>query len=421
MRERVISWAGAWLVLLSAAALAQTEGSASDAPPVPARVRLVLRGLVEREGRLVSADARAVVLEDDLGRRRETPISDTLALVRLEPEGAGPLRTLRLRLVPEGAGRESGVLTLVDGQRFAGRPGRAPDHQTDILVWRHSGLGTLSIPAERVAGFSMPGFAPIDQFLGAQAPAQDLVVLTNGDRLEGFFEWVGVTARVESAGGPVPVDPALLERVVFANPREASAGGRACLSDGTVVATAGASFTESGRLSLELASGKTLALRWEELRGLVTEASRVVALSSLDVAAQRAIEGEERFHTPPIAARHPKPPPAGGAPSGPPALGAMDLVLDGPMEVEWALPARAKRIAGRVALAPEALAWGDCEVVIEAGAGEPWRVRLNSARPTEPFNLEASGAVLRVRIESGERGPIDDRVLLQSVLIETVE
>jgi len=395
---------------LGASALAQTapSGSAEDLSGV--RVALVLEGLQEREGQLVSADSRAVVLADETGRRRETALGSVLAIVRREARNDGPMRTIRLNRPPAPTARDTGVLVLVDGQRFPGRPGRVPEEAKDVLVWRHSALATLTVPIENIAGFSMPDTEPVDGALSEEPPAQDLVVLVNGDRLSGFFEWVGLGARVETDTGVVPVEPELIDHVVLANPRTEISGGRAWLVDGTVIAVTGVSFTESGRLTLALADGRTLPVRWESLRAVATGVAGLVALSSLEVVSQKAV-GDRVFL--------PRVERLGDAATAP-ALGAFDLLLEGPMEVEWAMPDGSRRAAGRVSLAPGVSEWGDCEVIIEAGRGETWRTRLGAGKRVEAFNLAVAGGDgrLRVRVEPGVYGPIENTVVLEGVVVE---
>jgi len=125
------------------------------------------------------------------------------------------------------------------------------------------------------------------------------------------------------------------------------------------------------------------------------------------------------------------------APSSPtsvqPPMGAADIELPGPMLVEWSLPASAARIAGWAELPRECWTWGDCTVVVSlasagdqssAGSKELFRETLSSERATAEFNLlidattlNARERVLRVEVLPGDRGPIQDRVLLRRVLL----
>lgn len=114
-----------------------------------------------------------------------------------------------------------------------------------------------------------------------------------------------------------------------------------------------------------------------------------------------------------------------------PPMGAADIELPGPMLVEWSIPPAATRIAGWAELPRDCWTWGHCTVVLslEPGAGasaarvELLRETLSSEHPTAEFSVAiepaAATAVRTIRVEvlSGERGPIQDRVLLRRVLL----
>jgi len=118
---------------------------------------------------------------------------------------------------------------------------------------------------------------------------------------------------------------------------------------------------------------------------------------------------------------------AAASPGTSPPLGAADIEFPGPMTAEWGVPNGAVRFAGWVELPRECWTWGHCVVVIsltaESGSDAPvelFRQTLSGTSPIGEFNiaLPARGAgtgnpVLRVTIEEGERGPIQDRVLLR--------
>ncbi|MCX5689237.1 MAG: hypothetical protein NTV94_05515, partial [Planctomycetota bacterium] len=107
------------------------------------------------------------------------------------------------------------------------------------------------------------------------------------------------------------------------------------------------------------------------------------------------------------------------------ALGAADVELPGPMSVLCDVPG-ASRVSGMVELPESCRVWGDCEVFIEvmsggAGVTKPlWHQRLNGAQPRVAFNLmlpATSDAVLVVRVEAGENGPVMDKVVLRRPLL----
>lgn len=374
-------------------------------------VTLVLSGLVRREVRLISAGDAGVVYADETGRRREAPSGTVLAVIRRTADApSGGTRTYRVgRRAMRIAGND-GVLRLTDGQRFPGRPVTiGEDDHPETIGWWHTVLATVHHPLDRVAGFSTPQSDPIDARLTDPVPATDIVVLRNADRLSGFFSVSADAARIETDSGVVDVPMDLVASVVLANPREPASGGRVWFSDGSIVAIAGLSYTESGRLSFALPDGRSITRLWADVESVAFDAGRLAALSSLDVASVDGVGG--RRFVPGVE-------PAESDQEAP-ALNARDLLLPGPMEVRWSLPEGATRVGGVVALSGDALPWGDCEVVIDAGAGEVLRQRLHAERTAVAFSLAANpGAGLTVRVEPGRYGPINDRVTLRAALVE---
>jgi len=81
-------------------------------------------------------------------------------------------------------------------------------------------------------------------------------------------------------------------------------------------------------------------------------------------------------------------------------------------------------VSGLVELPEACRVCGDCEVyfeVMSAGATKPlWHQRLNGAQPWFGFNLMLPGtsdAVLVMRVEPGENGPVMDTVVVRRPLL----
>ncbi|MGE3109442.1 MAG: hypothetical protein AB7G11_15505 [Phycisphaerales bacterium] len=121
-----------------------------------------------------------------------------------------------------------------------------------------------------------------------------------------------------------------------------------------------------------------------------------------------------------------------GALSFPP-LDAADIELPGPMTVEWDVPTGAVRLAGWAELPRECRTWGNCHLVLSllkrdgstsspvplfsaALTGDVPIAEFNLLLPSEPAGADPAAYVLRASLDAGERGPIQDRVLLRRVL-----
>ncbi len=356
---------------------------------------------------------------------------------------------------PSQVGHPVSVIELVDGQRLTGSLA-SPEEKEEAgapgsdqsLRWNHPRLGVQEIPLERVRSLRLPAaatpgvrpaVADLESLSGV--PDSDIVLLANGDRLTGFVDQIGgpsgeitVTPPPAPSVKPQPVRVPLKQTayVVLANAAIRPTGIMLWLGDGSVVATDRLAFdAAAGRVTLAARApspaptpppgppspGASLDLN--DLRAIALDSSRLTALSSLGIAGF-APTGDRRIAEPPLVL-----PVAAGEPS---PLGADDIVLPGPMSVEWKLPARASRLAGWITLEPSAWAWGDCTVtiaLIEPGRDEPSeplaRRSVSAAQPIMPVNVELPGlreaARLRVTVDAGDSGPIQDRVRLRRMLI----
>src|SRR5690606_5738490 len=90
-----------------------------------------------------------------------------------------------------------------------------------------------------------------------------------------------------------------------------------------------------------------------QVSALAFDAGRLTALSDLAIERHEPAEAR-RMSRPPVAQRQHAAP-----------LGAGDIVLPGPMTVEWTLPEGAARLAGWVTLPESSFTWGDCRLIIE--------------------------------------------------------
>ncbi len=420
-------------------------------------------GMESRVGRVVSLDGRGVVYLDERGRRREARSGEMLAVMPLlvapESERSADglsviVRTVEedARSIPRAGAREAGWLQLTDNQRYTGdlmTP--ASGAAEDRLGWRHEVFGALTFPFDRVRWFRRAGSGEAPGTVGEEwrgaaerTPSQDTLLLSNGDVLRGFLERLSEPVRFEADGKKVDVDFRLVRGAVLANAPEPSQRLRVWLGDGSVVQAESVELDATRRLVVTLSDGQKGSFEWEGVRAVLFDAARLLPLALAEVRSQKPM-GDRRYAAPIERTKGVDAGPAGLAP----ALDAWDLVLPGPMAVEFALPPGAARLAMVMALAEEsgeaglivagsvaggapaeapmgvgvgakggAVGWGDCEVSIWLDGRKAQRTRLWSESNEAQVSLDLGGAtVLRIEVDAGRYGPIGDRVMLRRPLV----
>lgn len=423
-----------------------------------------------------SGKAGEIAYLDSGGARKTKSLSEIIALAPTTWVLATPAAAGGAAAVGNSAGDEapSVWIDLIDGQRLTGtfsapaegatdttKPGASADPKapksgadSDTVAWQHPRLGTVNIPLDVTARYI--GDAPrLESTLRTPlSRVNDTIVLANGDRVEGFIEHLGVSMRIGPAGAGgtktasggaavqaseassvqsiIPSDQVVLAHLVN-EPRTLS-GAAVWLTDGSVLALSSArTDADRGRITLTTRglSGASASLDLTDLRAAVVDAARITPLSALPIAAQIGSSDRPSFEPAVVDAN------AHGGAGAP--LGAADILLPGPMVVEWTLPGPgegATMLGGVAQLDESCWAWGNCVVVFSivpasdaplsagnaesAGGGtgrELARGTLNAETPTLNVKADLStgrpGDRLRVRIDAGARGPIQDRVTLR--------
>ena len=301
-----------------------------------------------------------------------------------------------------GSPEPSPTLILTDGQRFIGAP---VGGSGEALRWRAASAGMIEAPLERIDRVVLapsldPGHDP--------AALGDVVILTNGDRLDGYVASLGDRIEIEVEDGRMVDLPMQRAAVIdLANPPAERSGAYMWFADGAVARLR----REEGQYWLDAApSGWESTAPLERARAFVYDAARITALSDLPVGDYQPIS--RRWTPAPIINR------AAGAP-----LWSAPVELPGPMRVIWALPDNAVRFGAIIALREDSRVWGDCEVVVaqqRAGAQvELGRVRLDSAQPSAQLTVDVAPGDLVITVEPGASGPIQDRVRITGALLLT--
>ncbi len=387
------------------------------------------RGAPARESSIPLRDVVAIVMEEG-GERgaEEVPALEPVPV----PGGAPPLG---VRGAAEKEAR-AGWVEMVDGQVLPGSPTVSNDGAADRVAWSARLWGPVLIDLEGVQRVVVNARAAARVMQGSLergAASEDRVVLINGDVLDGFVESVsGAAVRIESGGEVRSIELARVAIISLASPARSASGARVWLADGTVArgalrpASAGkiglvpdGPWIERGSESLAGASRESAGVELElsEIGALAFDASRLVALGSLSA----RVEG--------VSARRWTPPLEVGTARGV-ALGAADIELSGPMSAEWMLPQGASHVSMRLELPESARVFGDCVVRVEIAGEEASGVehRLSSESPSAMVRLAIGDALGRapsaegvrrlvVRVEAGERGGIQDRVLIRRGLV----
>jgi hypothetical protein len=241
------------------------------------------------------------------------------------------------------------------------------------------------------------------------------VILANGDVLDGFVDVISAAeVVVEVEGKTRKVETPRVARVEFSNPAAGLSGAMVWLASGDVlrVSSLGGSGA-GGEVTLARAgSGSPVTVKVADVAGFVESSAALVALATIAPAGVT-----------PFGSRSAADPIEVGSVEVP--LGAADVTLPSPMVVTWALPEGATRAAWRAELPAASRVWGDCVLIVEqtgekgVGGRELARVRLNGDAPEAEMNVEliVGGGPLRVTLDEGEGGPIQDRVVLRGGLV----
>ena len=409
--------------LLASAGAAPGGAIADDGVP-----RLLLdRQLNTTRVRLTSIGGGRVSWIDGAGREHERSIDELLAII--DPEGGLMPEPVRRQVI------ESLNLPLVqttDGQRLLARLRPDPEGDDERVELVLMDGQAMRVNIERIASVTSPKsvFDTHEPATADDAPVDDLVELANGDRVRGFVERLGEVVVIEVNGATRRVPMGDVRSIRLANPPRASRDARVWVDDGTVVDVRAMTTTARGVVSLDLAlagepgaelagseSDQPVAVRLPltRLAGILFDAGSVRPLASMSPEGYEPT-GDRRWTPPPSAAD-----------ASVAVLGAPTIELPGPMRVRWRLPDGATRLAGVSTLGDAPGVWADCVVTIWLEDGprraELARARLRPAHDELVFNVELPPALdntprtLEVHVDAGAYGPIQDRVLLERVLL----
>ena len=389
------------LVLAAGGAVAsqpETARPAKAKSPAGVPRVLVMKDLSRRSVKFLAIGPEQVQIVGPRGKPTSVPRRDVLALL---PDGPG-------EGVASGSAGETKLLT-VTGETLLGALGTHAEgkEQPETIVWQSRRLGDITFRLEDLAVLDLVQ----DSQLGTPAvPTDDVVRLLNGDTIRGFVDSIGETVRVEidKKARSVPIER--VARVEFGNPRKPLAGAVVWLATGETLRVSKLSGTAADTNAVR--DGKEMLFPTDEIVGFVESAGALLPLAAVAPAT-----------TSPFGTRSVADPIEVGDLAVP--LGAADVTLPAPMIVSWVLPDGAVRVSMRAVLPPACRVWGDCVLILEQegvkgiGGKSLAKVHLSGDTPEIEINAEllAGGGPLRVTLDPGENGPIQDRVVLRQPLV----
>ena len=287
----------------------------------------------------------------------------------------------------------NGLLRLVDGTRYTGWS----EVGNGEFVWRNWWAGTVRPQVDEITSFVEQG-----REVPPHAADEDVVVLVNGDRLEGLVVSIGENLDLERLDGMTITVP--LERVrsiALVNPQKPLKGTHVWLMPGDEVSIESFRFDSGTGLRVgehESLMPRSITAMAFNVGGL-TPLARIVPVIS-------QIPGSPRY-------RVPKPHVSNGAWP----LDAPRIELSGPLRIEWPLEQGGMGFVARAILPPRARRLGNVELVILDGERELYSVTLDRRSPTAEIAVRLPGDSLVIELREADGGPLQDTVRLERALL----
>lgn len=383
---RMLTRGVAALAVLAPAMIAAAQSTSTDD-----RFLLVRDDLTQIPVQVGSLDQQKLHYLDAGRGWRSIPISECLALLRPDASTVRPM---------------DGAVYLSDGQLLPGAAISNADPNRNALAWDHIWVGRMELPLGAIASVTFgPHIQPPPTGVG------DVVLLTNGDQLTGL---------VIELGDPVVFDPQYdgesdeltipAERVAavsLVTQSRLPEGQRVWFADGTIINARRLLIGDDSHVRLAAnPAGNSLHEAERPLSEVVAVLFRCGALVPLASIEPASIDGPpDRFTIPPPVRTQP----AAVADLSP-------IEIRGPLTLRYILPTGVTRFAASAMLPVDARTWGDFELVIECDGVEIVREHFDADNATASINTELNGREFTIRLLPGERGPIQDRLVLSQAM-----
>lgn len=369
--------------------------------------RVLDQELVEHHGHPIVVDGNSIlVFENPGGYPKAIPYIQGEAIV----VGASTYRERRPsdRRLAERAGDldpiEVPFLETTDGQRLPGGILRTGDGR---ILWRNAWLPSQTLDPERISRLRI--------VQGAEVPVatdSDLLILVNGDRLEGFVESIGTSIALEIVDGDregeiieVPIDR--VASVSLSNPVVRRGGVMVWFRGGHRILGSSIRIEDDGytRIGEPRLGGGEAEVPSEFLMGANLKFDRIVPWSSLEWRIREDASVGVRPWTPPIereAGHHP--------------LDAAPMRIQGPMTAAAKMPWSGARYRLVVERDPDA-GTGRSVFVVRDGEVEVSRDVIDADRSVVVVTGRIEGDTIEFELEDGGDGPFEDDVVLREALI----
>ncbi len=366
---------------------------ASDAMAASGSFLLIRRDMRVQTVEVAQIGERRLVFREDGGGWASVSLDRCVALLRTDAV-----------IIP----RQQGWLTLTDDQRFPGQALSGARVAEDVFVWNQSSwLGRMAVPLDRVASVAF------DSNVTVPPPGeQDVLLLVNGDRVEGFVTALGDPISLElpdNDNGPTAIELPVgrVRAVRMVSPPQDPTGHRLWLVDGTIVDVERVMLGDDGYYQLEgvpFTEETSVRIAPSGVAAVLFDPAALVPFASLQ---PRRVEG------PPMRYVVPRPEVVDSRA----ALGLFEIEFRGPLAAHYVLPPGATYFAAEARMPELARAWGDCVLIIRDNGREIFSGRLNAETPTAVIGVRLTGSMLTVEVTEGSAGPIQDRVVLSRSLI----
>lgn len=340
------------------------------------------------------------------------------------------------------------AVVLASGERFPGEveardvdrrsanaaAGVAAGGATE-LAWRHRWLGETTIDLERTRAILLSPEVAVPK-----AASSDVIVLANGDRVEGVIATLGAIVAIERSGetSTVVTDQeahvaALTEiplgriaAIGLITPDVPSTAPRLWTIDGTVVNAIPELSTDPETLVVRRSdslntrepgaratddAGRaprdgTATQRIDEIIGFAPAPERIVPLARIQPANLVASGETPRFSV--------------DAPTRAPGLwpmGMAPLTLRGPTVARYDLPASDCLFIAEVRVADPDARWTEFELIVRDGSREVLRLPMTGSSAPTPFAVTIASGQLEIEVTEGVRGPIRDAVEFRRAMV----